>query len=135
MASDKKKQLLFGGIGVVALVIVAAFLMKSGASDGESQKQQPDQPAVRDTGSDFDDDPGSVATRSTPTVDRSRSGRLAGASDGGSAVDEDEDENSVEKNAYWQREHSLDCWVQSLHPDSWSRTRVCLRLDIAILPV
>ena len=103
MASDKKKQLLFGGIGVVVLVIVAAFLMKSGASDGESQTQQPDQPAVRDTGSDFDDDPGSVATRSTPTVDRSRSGRLAGVSDGGSAIDEDEDENSVEKKSKRQK--------------------------------
>lgn len=103
MASDKKKQLLFGGIGMVVLVIVVAFLMKSGASDGASQSQQPNQPVVRDTGSDFDDDPASVATRSTPTVDRSRSGRLAGASDGGSAVDEDEDEGSVEKKSKRQK--------------------------------
>ncbi len=97
MASDNKKQLLFGGIGVVALVIVAVFLMKSGASDDPSQTRQPDQPVVRDTDSDFDDESAAVATRSAPTEDRSRSGRLAGASDDGSAVEEDEEESSVDK--------------------------------------
>ena len=95
MASDKKKQLLFGGIGVLALVVVAGFLMKSGASGDAPQTRQANQPVVRDTDSDFDDEPASVATRSTPTADRSRGGRLAGASDGGSAIDEDEDQNSV----------------------------------------
>ncbi len=103
MASDKKKQLLFGGIGVVALVIVAAFLMKSGASDDTPQTRQPNQPVAGDTDSDFDDDPASVATRSTPTVDRSGSGRLAGASDGGSAIDEEEEGSSVTKKSKRQK--------------------------------
>lgn len=103
MASDKKKQLLFGGIGVVALVIAVAILMKSGASDVTPQTRQPNQPVVGATDSDFDDEPASVAPRSTPTGDRSRGGRLAGASDGGTAVDEDEDESSVEKKSKKQR--------------------------------
>ena len=103
MASDKKKQLLFGGIGVVVLVVVAAFLMRSGDSDDASQTRQPNQPVVRDTDSDFDDDPAAVATRSAPTVDRSRGGRLTGSADGGSAVDEDEDESRVEKKSKRQK--------------------------------
>ncbi len=102
MASDKKKQLLFGGIGVVALVIVAAFLMKSSASDDTPQTRQPNQPVASDTDSDFDDDRASVATRSTPTADRSGSGRLAGASDG-TVNGEDEDENSVAKKSKRQK--------------------------------
>ncbi len=103
MASDKKKQLLLCGVGVAALVIVVAFLMKSGASQGASQTQQPNQSVVRDTGSDFDDDPASVATRSNPTTDRSRSGRLAGASDDGSAVEKDEEESNVAKKSKRQK--------------------------------
>jgi hypothetical protein len=103
MASDKKKQLLFGGIGVVALVIAVAILMKSGASDVTPQTGQPNQPVVGATDSDFDDDPASVASRSTPTVDRSGSGRLAGASDGGSAIDEEEEGNSVAKKSKRQK--------------------------------
>ena len=102
MASDNKKQLLLGGIGVVALILVVAFLMKSGVSGDTRQTQQPNQPVVRDTDSDFDDEPAAVATRSAPTVDRSRGGRLTGASDG-SAVDEDEDESSVAKKSKRQK--------------------------------
>lgn len=103
MASDKKKQLLFCGVGVLALIVVAVFLTRSGASDGTPQVQQPDQPVVSDTDPDFDDNPDAVASRSAPTVDRSRSGRLAGTSDDGSAVDEDEDASSVEKKSKRQK--------------------------------
>lgn len=103
MASDKKKQLIFCGVGVVALVVAAVFLTRSGASDGTPQVQQPDQPVVSDTDSDFDDNPDAVASRSAPTVDSSRSGRLAGTSDDGSAVDEDEDASSVEKKSRRQK--------------------------------
>lgn len=102
MASDKKKQLLFGGMGVLALVVLAVLLIRSGASDGASQTRQPNEPVVRDTDSDFDDEPASVATRSTPTVGGSRDGRLTGGSDG-SAVDEDEDQSSVAKKSKRQK--------------------------------
>ena len=95
MASDKKKQLLFCGIGVVVLAIVAVYLMNSGGSNDTPQTRQPNRPVVRDTDSDLNDDTSSVATRSAPTVDRSGSGRLAGASDDGAATDEDADEDRV----------------------------------------
>ncbi len=103
MASDKKKQLLFGGIAVVALVLVVPFLLKAGGADDASQTRQPNQPVARDTDLDFDDDPDAVASRSAPTADRSRDGRLTGASDGESAVDEDEDESSVVKKSKRQK--------------------------------
>ncbi len=97
MASDKKKQLVFGGIGVVVMCIVVAFLMRSDASEDAPQTRQPNQPVVRDTDSEFDDESEAIATRSTATVDRSRSGRLAGASGDGSTIDEEKDGNSVAK--------------------------------------